>query len=411
MKLPQLNFQQNQNLRYIYSIRLLRELVNKLVMFFLPIFFFNLHFPAWDKLNTALIGLGQQPLTSLQLGLFNIALLYGLERLAVFFSAIPVGQLTVKLGTRHAFIVGHLLYALFVILLYLSKINPNWVILAMVVGGIQINYFWNTYHYSLSRNSDQGKMGRNLGAMNFLLNFITMISPALGGLVIVSLGYSVLFLLGLVVILIGVIFAVMLDNVKVHDKISWSEFNNWMSEPGFRRLSATFTGSYFNSAMLMLWSLYVFLILGDSGRVGFLYSFSLLAAMLISYAVGPFLDKNQGNKKPFFISGGLLSFIWLLRNFVVGIWSIAIVNTLDSITASFHWLFFDRAWIVRGKGREGLSYFTYREMIISAASTFFWAVVFFLFYFFGQAWQSLFVLAAVGVLMTLLIQEHQGPKE
>lgn len=411
MKLPHLTFQRNQNLRYIYSIRLLRELVNKLVMFFLPIFFFNLHFPVWDRLNLALASLGQQTLNTLQLGLFNIALLYGLERLAVFLSAIPVAKLTIKFGTRHAFIAGHLLYAIFVVLLYLSKINPVWVILAMIVGGIQINYFWNTYHYSLSRNSDQGKMGRNLGSMNFLLNFITMISPALGGLIIVSLGYSVLFLLGLLVILIGMIFAILLDNVKVRDKISWTEFNNWMGEPGFRRLSATFSGSYFNSAMLLLWSLYVFLILGDSGRVGFLYSFSLLAAMLISYAVGPFLDKNRENKKPFFVSGGLLSVIWLLRNFVVGVWSIAIVNTLDSIAASFHWLFFDRVWIVRGKGREGLSYFTYREMITSAAALFFWIVVFFLFYFFCRAWQSLFVLAAIGVLLTLLVQEHQDPKD
>ena len=41
MKLPKFSFQKNQNLKYIYAIRLLRELVNKLVMFFLPIYFFH----------------------------------------------------------------------------------------------------------------------------------------------------------------------------------------------------------------------------------------------------------------------------------------------------------------------------------------------------------------------------------
>jgi len=66
--------------------------------------------------------------------------------------------------------------------------------------------------------------------------------------------------------------------------------------------------------------------------------------------------------------------------------------------------------MVRGKGREGLSYFTYRQMISSVAAIVFWSLVFFLFYFFGNAWTSLFVTAAVGVLLTLLVKEHQGPK-
>jgi hypothetical protein len=34
----------------------------------------------------------------------------------------------------------------------------------------------------------------------------------------------------------------------------------------------------------------------------------------------------------------------------------------------------------------------------------------FLFYFFGEAWISLFLVAAVGVLLTLLVKEHQDPK-
>jgi len=91
---------------------------------------------------------------------------------------------------------------------------------------------------------------------------------------------------------------------------------------------------------------------------------------------------------------------------LINIWSITILNAFDKLTASFHWLFFDRSWILRGKGREALSYFTYRQMIYSFSAIIFWLTVAFLFYFFVFAWRSLFIIAALGVLLTLLIKEH-----
>ena len=397
----------NQNLRYISMIRLLRELVNKLVMFFLPIYFFNLHFPFWDQLNYRLLASGQESLSGLQIGIFNIAILYILQRLTAFISSITIAKLTVKRGTRHAFIMGHFLYALFVVLLLLSQQQPYWAFLAMVIDGLQVNYFWNSYYYFLSRHSAHTNMGSNLGSLNLLLNIITMIAPALGGLIIGHIDYQLLFLLGLILIGLGMILAILLDNVKVHDRISWPEFLSWMNEPGFRRLAGTFAGRYLNDAMLNLWPLYVFILLGSTDSVGWLYSLSLLLAMIINYAMGSRLDQ-QKSRKPYVLSGGVLSVCWLMRSFVGSIWSIAVVNTLHKITASYHWLFFDRTWLLRGKGRESLSYLTYREMIYSLAAVSFWVLVFFLFYFFQDAWQALFALAAVGVLLTLLVREHQG---
>lgn len=396
MPILKLRFQKTKNLKYIYAIRLIRELVNKLVMFFLPLYFFNLDFPFWDQFS----------FSPLQEGIFNIAILYGLCRFTVFLSAIPVSKALTKFGIQHGFVMGHLTYALYVLLLFLSQQNPYLAIVAVIIDGIQVNYFWNSYHYSLSRNSDKKRMGSNLGVIHFLLNVLAMISPALGGIIIASLGYPTLFLIGLVVVLVGVVFSVMLDNVKVRDRINWAEFIDWMKEPGFRRLAATFAGRYFNDAMMALWPLYLFVLLGTTESVGYLYSLSLFFAMLISYSMGSFLDKHEG-RKPYLISGGVLSFFWLLRGFIFNIWTIAVVNTLDKLTSSFHWLFFDKSWLLRGKGRQALSYFVYREMLQSLAGTAFWILVFVLFYFFGAAWKSLFAIAAVGVLLTLMVRDHK----
>src|SRR5690606_30245322 len=145
-------------------------------VFFLPIYYFNLRFSFMSHLG----------LTSLQEGIFNVAMIYALTRLISLLFAIPTAKILIKFGIRQGFVMGHLFYALFVLCLYLSKNNINFIFLATIINGLQVNLFWNSYYYSLSRNSDQNKIGANLGIINFLLNLLAMISPALGGLIIIS---------------------------------------------------------------------------------------------------------------------------------------------------------------------------------------------------------------------------------
>lgn len=389
-------FQKTKNLKYLYAIRVIRDLANQLMVFFLPLYFFNIRFPFMSRYN----------LSGLQEGIFNVALVYLLTYVICFFFAIPSSKILSKHGVRYGFLLGHLFYCLYALCLYFSKDNPYLVLTSAVINGIQINFFWNSYHYSLSKYSNESKMGSNLGVINLLLNLLAIIAPALGGIIIVTLGYQVLFLLGLFVVLFGVVFSLLLDNIKVRDGISFKEFFAWLSEPTFRRLAMTFTGRYFNDASINLWTLYMFILLGTHDGVGYFYSLSLFLALLISYFAGSFIDKNKGRTQ-FLMSGGFLSIFWLMRSFMVNIWSITILNSLDKLTASFHWLFFDRSWIMRGKGREALSYFVYREMIYSLAAIVFWIFVALIFYFFIAAWKSLFVAAAIGVLLTLLVKEHK----
>lgn len=390
------HFQKTKNLKYLYAIRLVRELANQLMIFFLPIYFFNLRLPLVNRLN----------LSSLQEGIFNVGLFYLVTYLVCFFLAIPTSKILIKHGIRYGLLLGHLFYAVFALFLYFSKDHPSLILSAAIINGFQINFFWNSFHYSLSRNSNEGKIGTNLGLINFFLNLLSMIAPALGGLIVVTLGYQTLFLLGLLVILGGVVFSLLLENVRVKDKISFQEFFTWLREPGFRRLAMSFSGRYFNDASISLWTLYMFILLGSTDGVGYFYSLSLFLALFISYGAGSFIDQNKGRKQ-FFLSGGFLSIFWLLRGFVVNIWTITILNAVDKITASFHWLFFDRSWLMRGKGREALSYFVYREMIYSLSAIVFWLAVALIFYFFIAAWKSLFIATALGVLLTLLIREKK----
>ncbi|MBD3279208.1 MAG: hypothetical protein GF390_00670 [Candidatus Pacebacteria bacterium] len=395
--LPQFSFDHSRDLKLLYGIRIFRSLIGKLAMFFLPLFLFQLGpqvnwFTGWG-------------LSEFQQGVVMIAGYYVLARSMSLLTAIPIGKLVIKTSHQLAFLFSHLLHSLVFIGLIYAPTQPAILLLVAIIDGIQINFIWNSYHSLLSFNALKKTMGQDLGLLRVLLNLIYMISPALGGLLVVLAGYQSLFMVSLFFELIGVICALLMNSKKLKDQISWQEFWSWLQEKRFVSLGFSFVGRYFHDATLVVWPLYVFLLLGQVDRVGYLYSLSLFLAMMVSLFMGWHLDHHK-SRKPFLLSGGILSILWIIRSFIFNIWSIAIVDMIDKLTGNFHWLFYDRALFNRGKGSQAYSYFVYREMIVSATAVVFWTVFALLFIVFPLGWRGLFGLAAIGVALSLLVREQ-----
>jgi len=102
----------------------------------------------------------------------------------------------------------------------------------------------------------------------------------------------------------------------------------------------------------------------------------------------------------------VLTILWLARTQVLSIVSIALIDVVDRLTSNFHWLFYDMVLIRRSKGSNALSYFVYREMILNATAMLFWTV-FMGFFVFDYGWNSLFLFAAVGVGLSLLVKDKE----
>jgi hypothetical protein len=249
-------------------------------------------------------------------------------------------------------------------------------------------------------------MGSDLGLINFLLYLTTLLTPILGGWLIVWQGFQMLFLAGICTVLVGAIFAMQMTWRPIQDEVSWSEFLSWLKENQYQRLAVSYVGRYLNDAVTLVWPLYVFFIVGSIDKVGYLHSLALFLAMLLAYIFGLLMDKNH-SRRPFILTGGILSLVWLARIWISSIWSIVTVGVSDRLIASYHWLFFDRQFLIRSKGREALSFFIYREMVIGLAAVTFWAVFSLVFGFWDLSLKGLFVLAAMGVWLSLLVRDHK----
>jgi MFS family permease len=397
LQLPFWHVDTGRNMNVLYAIRVIRDLVNKLALFFFPIFLFQLGSVAPEFAGLAL--------TSFQKGMIVIAGYYFLAQLTVLITALPLGKLLPKLTHERSFIFSYLVRAVVFSLLLFNQEYLWMLAIAAVLDGVQSNLFWNSYHTILSRVTQKKHMGQDLGILQFLLQLVAVLSPALAGLVARYLGIDILFLVALVLSLVGAILSLFLELRPEFDVVSKLEFFKWMKEGAFRKLSLSFAGRYVNDAALLMWPLYIYFLLGAIDRVGYLYSLSLFLSLVATFFIGTYIDAHR-KKNPLFASGGILSFLWLARTQVWGVWSIAVVDVFDRLVSNVHWLYFDTAFIRRGKGSQALSYFIYREIVISFVGVLFW-LLFGLVFIFSAGWNTLFVLAAVGVLLSSIITEYK----
>ncbi len=400
LHLPFYHLDDSKNLRLLYLTRVLKDLVNKVSLFFLPIFLYNLgsHFPV-DQI-------ADFSLSELQKGMLTIGVFFFFSRLTSIISAVPIGKIIAKVGFQRSFSYSYFLRLISFICLYLSPEYPVLIILAMFFDAFQTNFFWNSYHTVLSQNTEIENLGQDLSLQQFFLQLIAVITPAISGALALWMGLEILFLFGLVVTLFAFIATSQMQfNEPTLSTVSWKEFKEWIHEPDFVKLAVALGGRYVHDSVLFLWPLYLFLILGSVDKVGYLYTVSLFIALLVTIFMGVFIDKSK-SKKPFYLSGSVLSILWLLRTQTFNIINLALIDAADKLTANFHWLYFDLVMMRRGKGSKALSYFVYREVIMSFAGILFW-LLFCLFFMFSSSWNTLFVLASFCVALTLLINDKK----
>lgn len=398
LHLPHYTFDNSRNLRLLYGIRVLRDLVNKMAMFFLPIFLFKV-----GSEENFFFFLNLSPF---QEGMLTISIYYVVVGFIGFFSGVPGGKLLGKIGYQRTFVLAFMFRTIMFLSLFYARANPFFLIPAMIIDGLNGQLFWGGYFSLLTKVTHKNNMGKDLGLLQFLLQLVAVISPAVSGFIAFLVGVEYLFLIGMVMTLLSSILSLMMETKIKKNRVSFKNFLKWTEEIRFVRLGIAYSGKYIHDTLIYMWPLYIFFILGSIERVGYLYTLSLFLAMFFTFFTGKYIDQHKKNKKPFYLSGGLLSILWLLRTQVIGIWSIALVDTVDRLATNVYALFFDTMFIKRGKGHDSDEYFIYAEMILSLVRIVFWSL-FGLFFLLFRSWDSLFIFAGVAVLFSLLISDKK----
>jgi len=131
----------------------------------------------------------------------------------------------------------------------------------------------------------------------------------------------------------------------------------------------------------------------------------LFLSLVLTYLAGWFVDHKKG-KRMFVASGAVISISWIMRLFVRGIWDILGVEFLEKLAGSVYSPCYDSFLCRRAKGRAVLAFYVYKEVLLSVSAVILWVLVFG-FFLLPVAWESVFILGAIGVILSLLLDGHK----
>lgn len=403
--LPSYRVDSSREIWLLHGVRIISDLLGKSVFFVLPIYIFQLS----NTLRWQMMG---QQLSTLQITMVLYGGFFMLSRLLVAVSAIPIAQVVAKTGTRFGLLMSQLGLLAMMTGLWLSAMSYWWLILSVLGFSWYVPWFFNSYHPLFVKGMERSKMGEDIGILQFFTQLAAVATPFTTGMLVMQFGYPALFLGAVGLLAIQATLIAKLAQVSLGAAPSWQGFHSWWQRPQFATQAVSFAGRYLNDAIIALWPLYVFLLLGTLSKVGFLYSFSLFLAMMLTLLTGFYVDHRRKTTRPFLLSGGVLAALWLARVNITNFWSVALIDTIDRVTSSVFWLIYDARFFGDGKGKSALAYFAYREVVISITATVFWAGVIGAFLLFGQSlanhWNALFITAAVGVLCSTLVRDHHN---
>ncbi len=390
---------QRSKLKLLGAQRIFRDLANKYAGFFMPIFLFEL------GRQTDLLAF--LPLPAHQRGFLAIAFYFIIYGLMGAVMGIPLGRLMAKTGYRRTLVLAHLMRMLFFSSLYILGHEPSWMLFIVValLDGFNSTIFWSGFWTLMSKESRRNRMGRNLGIVQLILQIVAVTSPAIAGAIASLAGITVLFLFGIIFTLMSLIAVLMMEREEVKYQVSLKEFRRWLSEKRYERLALALSGKFINDATVFIWPLYVFLLLGSIDKVGYLFTVSLFLAMLVVYFAGMHFDRSK-SRWPFITSGGTISLVWLAKTQTLSVWGIAVADAIDRLATNIHDLYFQIAVLRRGKGSKAVAYFIYREVLANMARVIYWSLFAIFFLLYGE-WKALFVVAALGALLSLLLRESK----
>lgn len=380
-------------MRPLFFATLLRNIADQLVGVFLPLFLFGIgtqgHYFAF---------LGVTPFVS---GILLPVCYYAVQRITMALVAFPAANLVYRIGYVKGMLIGITCLALNFLGLYLAKSDPGFLLPTAVLGGLFLFFYWTSHDSLFALEINVKEIGRGIGAMAFLTKLAQIATPAIAGTVIALFGYPTLFLIGIAFLFASTFPFMFVKSSTVYHRPNLTEFLTWIKESRFRKFAVVQLGMYMDIVAILLWPIYVMLILGKVEQVGYLFSFAMFLSLVLTYLAGWFVDHKKG-KKMYVISGAIISVSWATRLFVRGLWDILGVEFMEKLAGSVYAPCYDSLLCRRAKGRAVFAFYVYKEVLLSFSAVILWSLVF-LFFLMPVAWETVFLLGAIGVVLSLFL--------
>lgn len=253
---------------------------------------------------------------------------------------VPAMKISNRIGFSRMLAISAFLSALMYGFLYLANKENIWYLLipiALTVVGFRL-FHWVPYHVDFTEFTKGGSRGRDVSLMYATIAFMGIIGPLLAGFIIANAGYSVLFAVGVVLMLFAAISYLFVPSVE--EKFTWTykQTLNHLFSKDFRPVML---GDMANGAesivTLIAWPIFLFVILnGNVLEIGALSTVIVGVTIVVQLLVGKHLDKAKENSAKTLRTGSILYSIgWVLKIFVISTTQIFFVGLYHNVVKIF----------------------------------------------------------------------------
>ena len=314
---------------------------------------------------------------------------------------LPLAEnLAVKIGFKKISYLSSLPFAFFVAFLIFSQKSPFWLLPAAIFWGVNASLFWFSYHGFFVKLSDADHFGQATATAQFLGTIANVLSPIMGGFVIWKFGFGALFVLS------GAIFVTSLmalwfaqEKKPYHDaKIS----KVWQLFTTHKKMAVAYLGLGGEGGLYgVAWPLFLFVVLGKILVVGQVVSAAIFLAALLTLIVGIWVDR-LGKRAVIRIGAPVVFLSWLGRIFARTPGAIIGVDTFYRVADQMLVIPFS-VWTYQKALEGGTGQALYFREISVTFGTIFALLMAGIMLIFGANLETLFILAAIGSLLPLLI--------
>ncbi len=254
-------------------------------------------------------------LYQLNIGLKGI-LLYYLAVYVPYFIIIPFGgKFAKRFGYEHSLATATFVNSLYYICLALIPFVPGFLFVAPLLSAIQKTFWWPAYHANFARFSKEDERGREIGSLNALYTLASAIGPFLGGAILLVGNFTILYAVGVVLMILSVIPLFTTRESFKPSLISWREQMRFVFGRAYRRRLLGGIGYGEEMITQTIWPIYIFVLLGSALNLGAIIGFATILTIIVSIITGRVMDKKREGKINFW-SALVLIFSWVLRPFV-----------------------------------------------------------------------------------------------
>lgn len=308
------------------------------------------------------------PLTLLYFGaIFGI---YGL--LAVY-----GGKIMAKIGLKHSILYSHFFYFGYYLTLFFLNLHFLLIPLAIILRGLGRTLFWPPFHTDFVRFSQQDHRGKEVGKLNIASFGPVIVAPILGGIILGTFGYKVLFLVILVVLLTSAVPLFLSE--ETHEVYTDSYEKAWGRI--FRKKNRKSTLAFATYAMesgigRFLWPLFMFIIAIGYEAMGGIGSFALAISVIFAYYLGRITDTMRRSKL-LDIGSGLTSLAWVIKIFVATPFDALLARAFyricrTSAAVPYKTIFYDKADL---KGPKADEFIIYRAIVVNISRLFLFMIL------------------------------------